>query len=277
MLAASPRTVSDPRAVLGEPGLASSALRPLLTSTPRAGTVLGASSSAIWCSVDDSVIVIVDANSVRLPIGIVVPLGLRPFRPGEAIRFGSGLAIGPGVAWRIVRWWDPTVRPIETDSATVFRSVDLLGQAVNESRCGDLATALCSGDADLVVDSAVAMLGAGAGLTPEGDDRLVGAIAAFRHVSASLGAPERNRVLDEVAGRLEHAARLRTTSLSAALLRHALVGDVATPVARLLRAVTGCGDLDAALVECLAVGSSSGPALVDGVLCGAGAACEAAT
>jgi hypothetical protein len=169
------------------------------------------------------------------------------------------------------------VRPIETDIATVLRSLDTLASVAHESELRGLTAALCSGDPDRVFDSAVAMLGAGAGLTPEGDDRLVGAFAAFRHVAASLGCAERNQVLDEVAGRLDQTARLSTTRLSAALLRHALDGEVATPVARLLRAITGWGDLDAAVVDCLAIGSSSGVALVEGVLCGAGAACEAAT
>ncbi len=121
------------------------------------------------------------------------------------------------------------------------------------------------------------LLGSGAGLTPEGDDLLIGAVAAFRHVGCSLGRRETAAVLDAVSVPIEDAAAIATTRLSASLIRHALVGAVPAPVGDLLRALTGRGELVSSLSPTLAIGSSSGRALAEGVACGAIAACEVTT
>jgi hypothetical protein len=63
-----------------------------------------------------------------------------------------------------------------------------------------------------------------------------------------------------------------TTTLSAALLRHAVNGEVATPVGRLLHALTDQTDLASATTDLLRVGHSSGTGLAQGVLIGARAA-----
>jgi hypothetical protein len=50
---------------------------------------------------------------------------------------------------------------------------------------------------------------------------------------------------------------------------------VAQPIGALLGALTGRGDPELILSEALAIGSSSGAAMVEGVMCGAVAACGA--
>jgi hypothetical protein len=118
------------------------------------------------------------------------------------------------------------------------------------------------------------MLGNGGGLTPEGDDRLIGAFAAYRHVTASLGHPAGSEMIDGLAEEVMGIATGRTTLLSVTLLRHALAGEVADPVAEFMRAVTGRGSVSVAVERCLALGGSSGRALAHGIVCGARAGCE---
>jgi hypothetical protein len=67
-----------------------------------------------------------------------------------------------------------------------------------------------------------------------------------------------------------------TASFSAALVRHALAGRVAAPVAQVLRALVGRSPLDDSIEALLAVGHTSGRALAQGVLIGAEAACGVA-
>jgi hypothetical protein len=116
------------------------------------------------------------------------------------------------------------------------------------------------------------LLGRGRGLTPEGDDLLAAALAAYRLVGEAVGGSG-GWLIDRVTDEIAIAAAERTTSLSASLVRHACAGNVADPVARLLAALTDRGDLEAAIGEVLGVGHSSGAALADGVLVGASAAC----
>ncbi len=68
-------------------------------------------------------------------------------------------------------------------------------------------------------------------------------------------------------------APARTTALSAALLRHAVAGEVAGPLADLLRALTGEGSLDRAVEALQRMGASSGEANARGVLLVAGVLC----
>lgn len=274
VLTVDPGTEYAPPDVPGGAALASLALKALLTAPLRIGSVLGATRQVVWCALDEEVVVISDRDSVWLPNAVVVPRRPAQLTPGQPVWIGSGSVAAQDVGWSVVRWWDPGVRLFETDAASVVRSLEGLEARWRPAALSGLAAALDSGDPKLVLGQALTMLGAGPGLTPEGDDRLVGAVASFRYVTASLGFADRAQVLDEVEGPLEHAARTRTTSLSVSLLHHALAGDVAGPVGDLLRALTGRGDLDVALDACVAIGNSSGPALVDGILCGATAACE---
>jgi hypothetical protein len=138
----------------------------------------------------------------------------------------------------------------------------------------DLESALASGDGTGVLDAARGMLGAGRGLTPEGDDWVIGALGAYRHVTLSVGDPAGRRMIDDLAEEMLTMASASTTLLSRTLLRHALAGEAPDPVADLMTALTGRGSLEDGLERCLGLGDSSGQALAEGVMCGARAACE---
>lgn len=104
-----------------------------------------------------------------------------------------------------------------------------------------------------------ALLGRGAGLTPDGDDVLAGALVA----AAAVGGP----ALEDWRASTRAALATRgTTAVSVGML-HAALDGWATP--ELAGAVTAlCSDEDptAAVERLLAVGHTSGRSLLDGVL-----------
>jgi len=115
------------------------------------------------------------------------------------------------------------------------------------------------GDLEQLGVGAVGLAGLGGGLTPAGDDFLVGAM-----VGAWLGHPAPGhlcRVLVE-------AAAPRTTTLSAAFLGVAARGECSAPWHALLTALsTGReSDIETALQEVLAHGATSGADTLAGFL-----------
>ncbi len=104
-----------------------------------------------------------------------------------------------------------------------------------------------------------ALVGAGPGLTPSGDDVLAGALVTA-HATA-----------DPRLDRWRHAtrralARRRTTAVSRALLHHALDGHATPELADAVVALCRDADPGPAVRRLLAVGHSSGAALLGGVL-----------
>jgi hypothetical protein len=223
--------------------------------------------------VGDEVMLLSSPDGVRFPNAILAR-GWERLVPGDDVVIGSGEVLGAAIELRVVRWWDPRPTPIDAGRTDVLGRVSQMEMSVSPSPCLPLFSALASGAPGAVTDRTRAMLGAGRGLTPEGDDRLIGAFAAFRHIALSVGHPAAGGMLDEVADDILAMATRRTASLSVTLLRHSLAGEVPDPVADLLHALMGRGGLSSALDRCLVVGGSSGQALAEGVLCGARAACE---
>jgi hypothetical protein len=103
------------------------------------------------------------------------------------------------------------------------------------------------------------LLGRGAGLTPDGDDVLAGLLVA----ASALGDP---RLPAWRAATRAAMATRRTTAVSVGMLHAALDGWAAPPLAEALRALCGPDDPTPAVDALLAVGSSSGRSLLDGVL-----------
>jgi hypothetical protein len=105
-----------------------------------------------------------------------------------------------------------------------------------------------------------ALLGRGAGLTPEGDDLVAAALVTAR----ATGDPRLARW--RRATRVALATR-RTTAVSRGLLHHALDGWATPELADLFDALGGHdpGLLEDAVRRLLAVGHTSGAALLDGV------------
>lgn len=123
-------------------------------------------------------------------------------------------------------------------------------------------------DLDAAVDQVARLIGWGEGLTPAGDDFLVG-------LTAGLGALARDdelrhRFLGTLAAAIRQRTR-RTTPIAAHCLRLAAAGHHAEPLVDLRRSLL-CdldeGALARALDRALAVGSSSGADTVSGLLAG---------
>jgi Protein of unknown function (DUF2877) len=170
-------------------------------------------------------------------VALVTPPG-TPWLP-------NAIALGPGPT--VV--WDPVLPALAPGPLLARRGravLAALSPAVNDGALApppDAVAALAGGDGDHC-----ALLGRGAGLTPEGDDLLAGACA----VAAAAGAPLA----------LPSDLRERTTALSATLLELAAAGAAPRP----LHAVLDVRDerWPAALRELEGLGSSSGRAIALG-------------
>ena len=257
------------------------------------------------------VVAVVTVDGVRLPNAMVVaaPAAARPFagvRAGHEAWVGGGAVVAGPLPVAARRWWDPRPRLRPADAAVVRRRVARLAASAAGSRdsgalpdaaIAPLRAALARLDAGAVVEAAGRLVGFGPGLTPGGDDVLAGALAGLRLVGEAVArgtgarpaglvgeavAPPRARrptaqLADDLAVAVDAlAGEGRTTALSAALLVHAGRGEVATPAADVLVALTGGGDLDRAVAALVRVGHTSGVELARGIALGAAAACAAA-
>jgi hypothetical protein len=128
-----------------------------------------------------------------------------------------------------------------------------------------LAHGIAAGDARAFSDAACALIGFGEGLTPAGDDCVVGALAAVHRLSpAWLAADAAQR------DRLAEAAQSRTTDLARDFLLEAIEGRFGEPVLALLTASNDdvAGNVAGRL---LSMGATSGA----DTLCGIRLGCRA--
>jgi hypothetical protein len=118
---------------------------------------------------------------------------------------------------------------------------------------GHLLRDVLNARADNVVDSARALAGRGQGLTPAGDDYLVGVMYGLW---ATVSSTEASRL----AGLISEAAIPRTTSLSAAWLRVSAEGEAAEPWHTLFDGVLDhdVNGIELAIDRILSIGHSSG-------------------
>jgi hypothetical protein len=125
-----------------------------------------------------------------------------------------------------------------------------------------LGKGLATLDLRAFVDAAEPLIGLGEGLTPAGDDCVLGALAAI-HRLAPVSFMEDRRQCD----RLAEAARTRTTDVARDFLLEALDGRFSEPVLALLTARTG-HRADQAVRELLAMGATSGADTLTGIRLG---------
>jgi uncharacterized protein DUF2877 len=125
----------------------------------------------------------------------------------------------------------------------------------------DLVVALEAGDRTQAAEVAARLVGLGPGLTPSGDDVLVGIEAALRAL-ARPSAGFLALAMDDV--------EWRTTAVAATLLRHAAAGEFAERLHSLLAALLGSDDdaIPAAIDRAVAWGATSGSDCLLGVLIG---------
>ncbi len=244
------------------PAVASGAIRHLLDGRRRSAALLGVSSLAWWIDVADDVIVVGTRGAVRLPNGVEVAGPLPPTPTGLSIEFGAGrIRLGSKVL-HVARWWWP--RPTLPAVAPYDLARAAAGMPVVVSELGELplGRAFTELDSEFLTDVAEGLVGLGEGLTPIGDDYLAAAVAAFRLASEATGFGAGEALIDSASSDIAELARIRTTSLSASLIRHAVAGNVAAPVGALMRALAGRGDVTRAVKSLERVGHTSGRALV---------------
>jgi len=248
--------------------VASTALQPLLTRPERSGTLLGVSEHAAWIGIDDEVIVLSDREAVRLPNAVELAVNEvgRWIDRDDAVSLGDGIISVGQLTAVCRRWFDPRPALGKCPTPVLRRNLQGLSEMTEVPDYRELRDAFADRDTDAILEGAVALLGKGEGLTPEGDDVLAGALAS--HLLLAGAVDREISYLGALIQPLTDLSRTRTTSFSAALIRQALVGRVSLPFAGLLHALTGRGDLIPSAERLLAVGHSSGPALAAGVLIG---------
>jgi hypothetical protein len=154
-------------------------------------------------------------------------------------------------AWRAMR---PNV--LDTDAAPVI---------------GALGDACCALDPVTALRLADRLIGWGEGLTPAGDDFLVGLLAGL---GALVRDDELRRRFRSVLAAAIASRTRQTTPISAQCLRLACADHPAEVLVELRNALLGAADdrvVEAALGNALAVGSTSGADTVSGLLAGLGA------
>lgn len=148
--------------------------------------------------------------------------------------------------------------PVESFAHIVLpfaQSVDMetVTQKKVKSAIMDLLPAILGEDRAAMQSSAAALGGLGAGLTPAGDDFLVGLIHALWATGPQTQALALSLILAE-------AAVPRTNSLSGAWLRAASQGEAGEPWHELVAAIAGdkSDDIEKAVMRILPTGHSSG-------------------
>jgi hypothetical protein len=299
------RTIAGPRR-LGEQGVAVSVrCAELLEGPAQDVDVLAVFPAAVYLSTRRTraeVFAVLAADAVVHPAAFVLaaPSTGEPFvdldRTSVATIGEGRLRVGDHEL-KVGRWYDPVphlrvpaperlavgaraLRAACSHSLAAVRSddhgpVELQGlRARLRLRLEGLADALADGDARGAVAAVDALLGAGPGLTPTGDDMLAGFLATLQHLRPTRHGMADRCAEDAVRTQVRTCARSRTTLLSATLLEHALDGAVAAPVARLLRTLTtdappgvlGIADpVRRAIDAVIGIGATSGQDLLDGI------------
>ncbi|MGH3319110.1 MAG: DUF2877 domain-containing protein [Streptosporangiaceae bacterium] len=269
-------------------GAASTAVRPLVEGPRRPGRVLAAFPSATYVEVagvaEPRVLAVVTSDAVRLPVAIVLGTRSHHHPPGgvamgELVTVGGGLVQAGDARFLASRWWDPRVEPPKTSRRGLERALTTLRHTLE--RCGSrpglgahptletLASALAEGDLAGAVDSAERLVGLGPGLTPSGDDVLVGVLLALRLLGRGYTGGRRATMLaDWLAAAVTSYADTRTTALAGSLLTCAARSQAAAEVTAVVRGLAAHETLEPAIRRLLAAGHTSGPDLACGLLVG---------
>jgi hypothetical protein len=252
-----------------------SALHARLESAARdAGEVMSVHASAaniVWS--DGGLLTLHGPGDLRAPFAAAVPDGLvARLRPGTRVcRKDGAIAIGDlTLAWRDAEVVDVRVLPAGPGAriAWLLAAADAgsRGCAFETGLGGHVLLALAEGLADRdpqrVLAAACGLIGLGPGLTPAGDDCVVGVLAVLHRTAARWLAS-----VPALRDGIEAAARGATTSVSAEFLRHALDGLFAEPLMDLVMATTEDAAHDGAL-RLRAHGATSGADTLLGVALG---------
>ncbi len=158
--------------------------------------------------------------------------------PCDGPRFPNGVVANSQVTLPLKarRWWDPNCPVCEFDQRSVSSFLDQ----------SNLPTLPLSPEA---------CVGWGPGLTPGGDDVVMGMLITFHALGMKNSALDLYQACD-------HRA---TTKYSFALIHYAHKGQAARPVVRLIEALAGFGNLSTAIESLSNFGATSGLYLMEGV------------
>ncbi len=231
-------------------GAGSPALRAVLDGPIRTGTVVHAGRQAVYVDLalpgTGGFVGILARDAVQVPCGIATTLGELPDIPfGTAVTVGDGRLHTDGLDVRISRLVSFAMPRLDDAAVDRLLTVPADLSPARRQLPADALARLGLGDPAAVPD----LVGRGDGLTPVGDDVLAGWLVAARALGTDTGP-----VAEAV-----HAHLHRTTGLSAALLRHAVAGDVIAP----FRTALTKGDA-AAVGVLLSVGHTSGAGMLLG-------------
>jgi hypothetical protein len=238
------------------------------------GMVRGIGSAAAYVDFDGYVVAITAPDVAAMPNGISVASmrALYRVRPGTRaeLRPTEMVIGGATVDWSRARRWVPSVpanlRCTRAEVGARGRALarvaaDSLGEG-SRRPVAHLGRALRERDLERWRSTALELLGWGPGLTPEGDDILVGGAAAMVAWGAAIGfeAADRRAWLAVL-----HPSdlRTRTTALAATLLELACEGFVAEPLGTALD-LHRSADWRAAAAALTRVGHSTGRAWLTG-------------
>jgi hypothetical protein len=234
----------------------------LLSAAPRLATVLGAFPAALYLRFEGhtEVLPVVTSRGLRLPTALALATDLPwvgwGVQPGDVVVVGDHEVRLPGATVRAVRTWSP--RPCPSAGAASRGWPGDPGPLAWRDPGAGLTEVLVHGEP---VEPAVsALVGAGLGLTPSGDDALCGVLLGLRLAGRTA---LRRTLWAAVAPRLAS-----TTSLSASLLTEAAAGYAVPEVGRLLDALA-TGDHDrvrTAAAGVRAIGHTSGADLLGGLV-----------
>ncbi len=256
------------------PAAASMRAPGVLRPQAQPATVLAAFPTALYLRLEshDEVLPVVGRRGLRLPTAVTLATDAPRIgwgvQPGDRVEVGGGTVRLPLVEVTVVRRWRPAELPFASVSSATLPPEALHALSaqpwlppLNWREPARLLTrTLLAGES---VDRQVAALvGAGPGLTPSGDDLLCGTLLALR-LHRPDGELLVRRLWAAVAPRLPG-----TTSLSASLLTEAAHGYAWDGVLRLLWALLeGPGsEMATAARAVLGLGHTSGADLLGGLL-----------
>lgn len=247
---------------------------------PRHGTVLATFARSCYLDLEGSIVAVVAEELLNGPLNIVIRTDhTSSFEP---LAVGSAVTASPEVI-RVEGWasislldatrWDPTIRPWSAGdiaritenlgvlAGRVFAEAPAAGVKQIESALAALRSALSSRTPASVRSAAERLAGLGSGLTPSGDDVLVGALVALAAVpDPDAGDSLRSAIADGTAN--------RTTRISDAYLQAAARGEASQAWHRLLAALAGKSteEVIAAARGVMAFGETSGVDMLAGFL-----------
>jgi hypothetical protein len=220
-----------------------------------------------------------DFRSIGAREGMAAHIDARALRVDSA---GLAIDLGPAALWSprlavpvepsptLAARWRRRSNRVRLIAATGGRiGGETLGTA---SRAAPILArvdeALRDGDPAGASNAARPLIGLGPGLTPSGDDALVGIEAGLWAIRSPMAGFTRD-ALDDLDG--------RTTMVAATLLRHAAAGEFAERLHDLVGALLGADEpaIPAALERAIAWGATSGTDCLVGVLLGLDAATRA--